>query len=533
MPGPGVLKTADIFASIFQNAHNPVLVKDRASRFVHVNKAAGILLGVAPESLVGKSDYDLLPHSEAECIVAMDDDVFESGKEQLFEEQITGPGGRARFLITHKYRVDLPDRESVLVASFSDVTELREAERGLRASQEHHRSLIELHPQVPWVADSRGAMIEVGPLWQRICGLSAHDALEFGWLVAVHPADLPRMRRNWKRSVRSGLPFDMECRLRTADGTYRWFRGRAAAKKDASGKIDAWYGLLEDVHERRLAIDALRESQQELRRHRDELEETVRQRTAEVERKSTELNRLLEQEREVNALQRRFVSMISHEFRTPLTIIDAAAQRLSRSHVELTPERIAEKTRQIKGAVSRMVALMESILAAGRLQTGAIAIRKAVCSLRQLIEDCVAHRIEISPNHVFHADLSGLPEFVYGDRDALERVFTNLLSNAVKYSAGKPDIRIRGWVEDGWIKVTVTDDGIGMDLEDLPNLFQPYFRARSAVGIAGTGIGLNIAQEIVALHDGAITVDSRLGIGTTFTVQLPVATSGSATDVAA
>jgi signal transduction histidine kinase len=226
--------------------------------------------------------------------------------------------------------------------------------------------------------------------------------------------------------------------------------------------------------------------------------------------------------------------MISHEFRTPLTIIDAAAQRLSRSQVELTPERIAEKTRQIKGAVSRMVELMESILAAGRLQSGTIIVRKAVCSLRQLIEDCIARRTEINTDHFFHADLSALPEFIFADKDALERVFINLLSNAVKYSAGKPDIRIRGWMEDGWVKVTVSDDGIGMDVEDLPNLFQPYFRARSAAGIAGTGIGLNIAQEIVSLHDGTISADSRLGVGTTFTVRLPAATTTSdATDAAA
>jgi PAS domain S-box-containing protein len=533
MPSPKKLTAVEIVGPIFQNAHQPTLIKDRTSRFLHVNKAASLLLGVVEGSLVGKSDYDLLPFDEAEKIVAMDRNVFGTGQERLFEEQISGPDGRPRFLMTHKHRVDLPGGEPVLVASFSDVTDLRQAEQSLRRSQERHRSLIELHPQVPWVADPVGSMIEVGPLWQKICGRSTEDALGFGWLVAVHPGDLPRMLRSWKRSLTSGQPFDMEARFQTTDGSYRWFRGRAAAKRDASGKIDAWYGLLEDAHDRRLAIDALRRSQDELRRHRDELEEAVRQRTVEVERKSQELDRLLQQEREVNALQRRFVSMISHEFRTPLTIIDAAAQRLSRSHAELTPDRVGEKTRQIKSAVNRMVELMESILAAGRLQTGKIAISKQPCSLLLLLEDCIARRAELSPHHLFKGDLSLLPDTIVADKDALERVFINLLSNAVKYSSGKPEIRVIGRVEGDWIKISVADNGIGMDAEDLPKLFQPYFRARSSVGIAGTGIGLNIAKEIVELHDGSISVESELGSGTTFTVALPIGAVERSIDTAA
>jgi signal transduction histidine kinase len=253
----------------------------------------------------------------------------------------------------------------------------------------------------------------------------------------------------------------------------------------------------------------------------------------EVERKSQELDRLLQQEREVNALQRRFVSMISHEFRTPLTIIDAAAQRLSRSHAELTPDRVGEKTRQIKSAVNRMVELMESILAAGRLQTGKIAISKQPCSLHLLLEDCIARRAELSPHHLFKGDLSLLPDTIVADKDALERVFINLLSNAVKYSSGKPEIRVIGRVEGDWIKISVADNGIGMDAEDLPKLFQPYFRARSSVGIAGTGIGLNIAKEIVELHDGSISVESELGSGTTFTVALPIGAVERSIDTAA
>ncbi|WP_226951326.1 sensor histidine kinase [Rhizobium terrae] len=271
---------------------------------------------------------------------------------------------------------------------------------------------------------------------------------------------------------------------------------------------------------RRTSI-ALSKSRLALMRHRDELEETVRLRTAEIERQREELDRLLAQERHVNALQRQFVAMASHEFRTPLAIIDAAAQRLHRTKTVLKPEYVAEKSAQIRSAVLRMVDLMESILSAGRLETGKTTLKPEQLHLAEVIERCCTRQAEIRKSHIFHQDLSKLPGTILADRAAIEQVFTNLLSNAVKYAPQAPDIRVRAWTKKDMSFVSIADNGIGMDAEDLPKLFQPYYRARSATGIAGTGIGLNIVKQIVDLHGGSISVESTLGKGTTFTVALP------------
>lgn len=271
---------------------------------------------------------------------------------------------------------------------------------------------------------------------------------------------------------------------------------------------------------RKTSID-LSESRLTLMRHRDQLEETVTLRTAEIERQREELDRLLAQERHVNALQRQFVTMASHEFRTPLAIIDAAAQRLSRTKATQKPEYVEEKAAQIRSAVLRMVDLMESILSAGRLETGKTTLKPERLSLAELIETCCARQADIRKSHTFHKDLSHLPQTILADRSTIEQVFTNLLSNAIKYAPKAPDIHIRSWTKNGMSYVSIKDDGIGMDAEDLPKLFQPYYRARSATGIAGTGIGLNIVKQIIDLHGGSISVESALGRGTTFTVALP------------
>jgi PAS domain S-box-containing protein len=514
----------DLIATIFKDSRHSTVIKGEDFRFIAFSDQACRLLGIPASRLVGKSDYDLLPRSEADAIRAMDIHVFRTGEEQLFEEEITGSDGVMRTLVTHKRRVTIPlaNRSiNLIVAGFDDVTELRRSERTLRASEEHHRSFIELHPQTPWVANALGEIIEVGQQWEEVSGRPVAEACGDSWKASVHPDDLARVTAEWAESVRTYARLDMEYRIVRRDGNYRWFRCRAAPRISSSGEVLRWYGLLEDVHDRQTALQDLIASEQRLRSHRDELEKTVEVRTAEVRQMNAELARLLEQEREVNALQRRFVAMVSHEFRTPLTIIDAAAQRLSRIKQVPTPDYLAEKSVQIKGSVARMVELMESILAAGRLETGVIDINKTPCSLGSIVQSCVSRRQELCTTHRIHSDLSALPSIALVDAQAIERVFANLLSNAVKYARHAPDIYVRGWQDHEGIHVSVRDNGIGIASEDLPRLFEPYFRARSATGIAGTGIGLNIVREIVELHGGSISVTSEIAQGSTFTVSLP------------
>jgi PAS domain S-box-containing protein len=481
-------------------------------------------MGAPLEHLVGMNDYDFLPASEADQIRAVDTHLLETGEERFFEEEITGRDGSLRTLVTHKRRVTvlLEGRPTnLVVAEIDDVTDLRNAESILRASEEHHRSLIELHPQTPFVANTRGEVIEIGPEWVHVSGRPVTQARGHGWADSVHPDDLAQTRNKWAAARQNKTRLDMEYRLLNGNGEYRWYRCRAAPRIDAAGEVSRWYGLLEDVHDRQTAFEALIASERSLRQHRDDLEKIVEVRTAEVKDKNLELSRLLEQEREVNALQRRFVAMVSHEFRTPLTIIDAAAQRLARVKEAPTHAYLAEKSQQIKGSVARMVELMESILAAGRLQTGAIELNKRPCSLAEVVRSCIKHRQEICSTHFIHADLAGICGEAQIDPRAMERVFGNLLSNAIKYASRAPDIYVRGWMDQATIHVSVRDTGIGIDPEDLSRLFEPYFRAQSAAGIAGTGIGLNIVREIVELHGGKISIESEVGQGSTFTVSLP------------
>lgn len=242
----------------------PIIIKDEHSRIRLLNDAACALLGKSREDLIGRTDREFLPAAEADRIREMDEQVLRTGDELSFEEDIALADGTVRNLVIQK-RLAISAREGskdrLIVATISDVTASRRAERELRASEDHYRSLVELHPQVPWIANPSGEVLEVGPRWKEITGIEAADALGTGWVKAMHPDDLECVWRQWTQSIATGRPLDAEFRLATAEGYYRWYRNRAAARRADDGTIFLWYGIVENVDDCRRALAALTESE--------------------------------------------------------------------------------------------------------------------------------------------------------------------------------------------------------------------------------------------------------------------------------
>lgn len=247
-----------------------------------------------------------------------------------------------------------------------------------------------------------------------------------------------------------------------------------------------------------------------------------------IQRQKFELERSLSKEKELNKLQREFVSMASHEFRTPLAIIDATAQRMkSRADTNrLTPEDAAQRVGKIRDAVQRMTRLMESTLDAARMEEGKIKLKIEPCDIGTVVREVCARQQEITQTHVISCDLAGLPETIQADTGSVEQVLTNLFSNAVKYAPGAPDIEVKAQTQGGQVVISVRDRGIGIDEDDMDRIGERFFRAQTSTGIVGTGIGLNLAKTLVEMHGGTLNVASRKGEGSTFTIRLPIAGPG-------
>ena len=239
--------------------------------------------------------------------------------------------------------------------------------------------------------------------------------------------------------------------------------------------------------------------------------------------KQKRLEAELAKEKEINGLQRQFVSMVSHEFRTPLAIIDGSAQRLLRRLDGLTPERAGQTLQKVRRSVARLTELMESVLNAARLEEGRIVCEPEPCDLKAIIGEICESYAEVYPDHAIEVDVTRLPEQVVADPKLIRQVVSNLTSNAVKYSAESTTITVSGTCDEGNgdILVAVRDEGVGIPKSELDQLCNRFFRASTSTGIAGTGIGLHLVQHFMAMHGGRIDVDSVEGEGSTFSIRFP------------
>ena len=241
-------------------------------------------------------------------------------------------------------------------------------------------------------------------------------------------------------------------------------------------------------------------------------------------RQAAMLEEQLAQEQRLALLQRNFVSMASHEFRTPLTIIDGHARRLIKTKDTLPPAEIGERAGKIRAAVLRLTHLIDNLLNSARLFDGGVALyfHPAEMDMAALLREvCQLHR-EMVPGAEITERLSSAAMPMIGDAKLLYQLFSNLLSNAVKYSPGGGAIEVEAEMRVDEIVVAVADRGIGIPANDLERLFERYHRGSNVSGIVGTGVGLYLVKMVADLHRGRVEVTSAEGAGSRFTVHLPV-----------
>lgn len=274
--------------------------------------------------------------------------------------------------------------------------------------------------------------------------------------------------------------------------------------------------------------DQLEQVTSDVRKLNANLETKVEERTLilkealqELERSQLELEDALSKEKELNEIKSRFVSMASHEFRTPLSTILSSASLIGRyQQSEEQPQRDKHISR-VKDAVKHLNDLLEDFLSFGKLEEGKVETQVNLVNIHHLILDVVEElRPTLKEGQFFETQLLSKPEF-FTDKRLIKHVMINLLSNAIKFSeAGKP-IHITAEEVGGKLALRVKDEGIGIAPEDKQYLFDSFFRARNAFNIQGTGLGLHIVKRYIGLLNGEITVDSALDMGTQITVTIP------------
>ena len=272
----------------------------------------------------------------------------------------------------------------------------------------------------------------------------------------------------------------------------------------------------------------------ELQAHAAELEVRVAERTADLEKANAQLQKMYEdderalaRERELNDLKTRFVSMVSHEFRTPLTAVLSSAELLEHYGARFSEEKRLTHLRRIQATVQRMTGLLDDVLLVSRSEAGQFAFEPIPLNFADFFQEIVEEfQLGMGAQHHLVMELTGMGEGEAPplmDGRLLHHILRNLISNAIKYSPAGSTVQVAARRESDRVIIRVTDQGIGIPADDMTHLFEPFHRADNVGSIAGTGLGLNIARRAVELHRGTMAVESVEGQGCTFIVDLPVA----------
>lgn len=392
----------------------------------------------------------------------------------------------AVFAELYRKEKKIENQAALLLEAEKKQNEVRLMELQL-ASERRYRVLAEAVPHIVWTARPDGTVEYFNWRWFEYTGRLTLSATET-WEHVVHPDDEPRWREEWRQAMSSVEMFQVECRLRRADGTFRWHLCRAVPERSATGQALSWMGTFTDIEDQKQLYQAAVAAV----RLRDE-----------------------------------FLSVASHELRTPLSSLQLQIENLLRPSRKnpaavLCPEQLKKKLEISLRQTDRLSRLVSELMDVSRIRAGRLRLKLEEADLSAIARDVAEHLGDDAAKARTPVTVT-TQTMVLGrwDRMRVEQVLTNLMTNALKFGAGKPvEVAVEG---DGLTaRLAVRDRGIGIPTQDLERIFGRFEQAISPRSYGGLGLGLYIARQIVDAHGGTIRAESQPGAGSTFIVELPV-----------
>jgi PAS domain S-box-containing protein len=483
------------YRALFEASSHGVMLHDE-ERFLEVNPAAvRILRYDCAEQIIGKSPAQtsapVQPCGESSLVLARKhiEECIRNGTTR-FEWLASTPRGETVPLDVILTSIRVAGRQ-IIQAVIDDISERKRAEQALQQRHQEVVTLLDSLPGYAFFKDAQGRYVMANQNFCRAVGATS-DAIVGKNDFDLFPRELAeKYRADDAALLASGRPLLVGEEEMREPGRSFYVQTTKVPVKNEQGKVVGLIGLALDITDRKKAEE--------------------------------ELLRTLAREKELGELKSNFVSMVSHEFRTPLGIVMSSAEILRDYLEQLAPDERQHHLLSITRSVRRMAELMEEVLVLGRLDAGKMAYNPAPLDLqvlsRRITDEVYSATEKRCPISLI---LDKAPTEVHADERLLRHILNNLLSNAVKYSeAGTPvDLIVaRHRCE---AVFTVKDRGIGIPEEDKQWLFNAFQRGRNVGQRTGTGLGLVIVKRCVELHRGSIDIQSKCGEGTCVTVRLPI-----------
>ena len=503
---------------------------DLNTRVLRCSEITKALLGHGPDEAVTYDGFLSQIHpDDQERVRSAVGCAIRDGGDFLIEHRVIWPD-RSIHWIEGRGRALLQTGKAVRLACVSaDITERKQAEAALRDSEIRFRAITDTMPQMVWSTRPDGYHDYFNQRWYELTGRTPGQTKGDGWKPVLHPDDQDRARGRWRHSLATGEPYEIEYRLRMADGSYRWMLSRAMPIRDEdTGAILRWFGTCTDFEETVAARDTLVRS-------RDELEQLIAERTTDLQATQARLA----QAQRMEALGQ-LAGGIAHDFNNVLQAVQGGCALLERRPADA--EGVRRLSRMILDAAERGAAVTRRLLAFSRrgdLRAEPVDPAALHTGMRDILShtlgDGVKVGVELTPD---------LPPLL-ADKGQLETVLINLATNGrdamsgigtLTLAATTETVRLdqaaehRGGLKAGrYVRLSVSDTGAGMDAPTLARASEPFFTTKPTG--KGTGLGLAMARGFAEQSGGGFHIASALGRGTTVTLWFPVA-GGSVPGVA-
>jgi two-component system CheB/CheR fusion protein len=406
-----------------------------------------------------------------------------------------------------------------MVGALTDITDAETAAQLLAVKNAEAERLVQefqfvtdFMPQLVWATKPDGYHDFYNKMWYDYTGLTFKQSIDEGWSTIVHPEDQERARKVWQHSLATGEPYQVEYRFRRYDGVYRWFLGRALPLRDENGAIVKWFGTCTDIHDQRIMNDTL--------------EQKISERTLELVKSNHELE-------DMNTELMQFASVASHDLKEPLRKIHIFGNIIKERYLK-GPENAEalDYMSRIINSSARMTRLINDLLSYSRLSVTHFFEN---VDLNQVLAEVLSDLELTIQEKGAEVKIDDLPA-IHAVPGQLRQVFQNLIANSLKFMQPgvAPRISLRAHylealslaakpvTEGDYLRLTLTDNGIGFDDQYAAKIFTIFQRLHSKEKYEGTGIGLAITKKIIDRHNGLITASSKEGEGSTFIIILPL-----------
>jgi PAS domain S-box-containing protein len=498
---------------------------DLSTRRIRCSDIAQALYGrkqvgdVAFEQLLAVVHADDRERVQAAVIKAIS-----SGEDYRIEYRILWPDQSVHWIEARGRVLHEAGRPARMAGVSADITERKQAEAALLENETRLRAITDTMPQMVWSARPDGYHDYFNQRWYELTGRTPEQAKGEGWNPILHPDDQDRAGTRWRHSLATGEAYEVEYRLRTANGSYRWMLGRALPIRDpGTNEILRWFGTCTDIEETVAARDTLARS-------REELEQLVEDRTKDLQATQARLA----QAQRMEALGQ-LAGGIAHDFNNVLQAVQGGGALIERSPADI--EAVRRHSRMILEAAERGAAVTRRLLAFSRrgdLRAEPVDPAALLTSISDILAHTLGDGVKVAVDLAPHLPL------LFADKGQLETVLINLATNGRDAMSGIGTLTLATAAElirpnqmlgpraelspGAYVRLAVSDTGIGMDAKTLAHASEPFFTTKPAGH--GTGLGLAMARGFAEQSGGGLHITSSPGRGTTVALWFPIAEAG-------